>query len=61
MLDPETSAVTPAGSALGDTVEAIMLAARAWVLRFGSTPLGPWEQAVWLTGGLLHGQPPLPP
>jgi transposase-like protein len=60
-LDPEPVAVTPAGSELGDAVEAIMLAVRAWVLRFGRDDLGPWERAVWLTGGLLHGHPPLPP
>jgi uncharacterized protein DUF6431/Homeodomain-like domain-containing protein len=60
-LDPEPVAVTPAGSGLGDAVEAIMLAVRAWVLRFGHDGVGPWERAVWLTGGLLHGRPPLPP
>lgn len=60
-LDPEPVAVTPAGSGLGDAVEAIMLAVRAWVLRFGRDEIGPWERAVWLTGGLLHGQPALPP
>ncbi len=38
-----------------------MLAVRAWVLRFGRDDLGPWERAVWLTGGLRHGRPPLPP
>jgi hypothetical protein len=60
-LDPEHGAVTPAGSGLGDAVEAIMLAVRACVLRFGRDELGPWERAVWLTGGLLHGRPLLPP
>jgi hypothetical protein len=60
-LDPEPVAVIPAGSSLGDMVEAIMLAVRAWVLRFGRDDIGAWERAVWLTGGLLHGQPPLPP
>lgn len=60
-LDPEMGAVTPTDSQLGDAVEAIMLAVRGWMLRFGGSPLGPWELAVWLTGGLLHGQPPLPP
>src|SRR5579875_1335702 len=34
-LDPEPGALTPAGSELGDAVEAMMLAVRAWVLRFG--------------------------
>ena len=60
-LDPELGAVTPAESALADAVEAIMLAVRAWVLRFGLSEIKPWERAVCLTGGLLHGQPPLPP
>jgi Domain of unknown function (DUF6431) len=61
MLDPEPVAVTPAGTELGDAVEAIMLAVRAWVLRFGRDELGPWARAVWLTDGLLYGHPPLPP
>lgn len=60
-LDPEPVAVAPAGSDLGDAVEAIMLAVRAWALRFGRDGTGPWERAVWLTGGLLHGHPPRPP
>ena len=60
-LDPEPAAVCPAGSDLSDAVEAIMLAVRAWVLRFGRDHVGPWERAVWLTGGLLYGHPPLPP
>ena len=60
-LDPEPGPVAPAGSGLGDAVEAIMLAVRAWVLRFGRDELSPWERAVWLTGGMLHGRPPLPP
>jgi len=60
-LDPEPAAVTPAGSDLGDAVEAIMLAVRAWVLRFGRDEIGPWERATWLTGGLLSASPSLPP
>jgi hypothetical protein len=60
-LDPEPAAVCPAGSELGDTIEAIMLAVRAWVLRFGQESAGPWERAVWLTGGLLHGHGHAPP
>ena len=60
-LDPEPSAVIPAGSGLGDAVESIMLAVRAWVLRFGRDDIGGWERAMWLTDGLLHGRPPLPP
>lgn len=58
-LDPaQLAAVTPAPNALGDAVEAIMLAVRALVLRFGPAPAGPWETAVWLTSGLLSGLPP---
>jgi hypothetical protein len=60
-LDPAPAAVAPADSALGDAVEAIMLAVHAWMLRFGQDELGPWERAVWLTGGLLHGHLALPP
>ena len=60
-LDPEPVAIVPAASSLGDVIEAIMLAVRAWVLRFGRDDIGPWERAVWLTGGLLHGRPLLPP
>jgi hypothetical protein len=54
-------AVTPAGSELGDAVEAIMLAVRAQVLRFVPHRSGPWELATCITGGLLGGRPPLPP
>jgi len=58
-LDVQVGAVTPAGSELGDAVEAMMLAARAFRLRFGTADqTGAWERAVWLTGGLLHGRPP---
>ena len=60
-LDPEPAAVTATATTLGDAVEAIMLAVRAWALRFGKDSVGPWERAVWLTDGLLHGCPPLPP
>ena len=58
-LDPELGGVTPAGSELGDAVEAMMLAARAWTLRFGPG-MGAWQLAVALTGGLLAGVPPPP-
>ena len=60
-LDTEVAAITPMADSLGDAVEAIMLAVRAWVLRFGRDSVGPWARAVWLTGGLLHGHLPLPP
>lgn len=62
VLDPQSGAITPAGGGeLGDAVEAVMLAVRAWVLRFGRDPVGTWERAVWLTGGLLTGRPGVPP
>ena len=60
-LDPCQGPVTPAGSELGDAIEAVMLAVRAWVLRFGPSRTGPWEHAVWLTGGLLSGPTRAPP
>jgi hypothetical protein len=53
VLDPELGAVLPAGSDVADALEAIAIAARAWVLRFG--PAEPWEIASWLSGGLLLG------
>ena len=60
-LDVEVGAVAPAGSELGDAVEAMMLAVRAFRLRFGAgDPAGVWDRAVWLTGGLLHGRSPPP-
>jgi len=61
VLDPEPAVVCPTGSEIGDMVEAVMLAVRAWVLRFGRDHAGPWERAVWLTGGLLHGPGHAPP
>jgi hypothetical protein len=59
-LDPELGAVAPAGSELGDAVEALAIAARAWTLRFGPQQAGGWERVVELTGGLLAGVPPPP-
>jgi hypothetical protein len=58
LLDVELGAITPAGSELGDAVEALAIAARAWRLRFGTENAGGWERAVALTGGLLYGLPP---
>ncbi len=51
MLDPELGAVLPAGSGVADALEAIAVAARAWVLRFG--PAKPWQVASRLSGGVL--------
>lgn len=60
-LDPEPGPVRPAGSELADTVEAMMLAVRAWTLRFGPDRAGPWERVQSLTGGLLGATSSLPP
>lgn len=51
VLDPELGAVRPAGSGVADALEAIAVAARAWVLRFG--PGDPWQVASRLSGGVL--------
>jgi hypothetical protein len=50
-LDPEIGVVLPAGSGIADALEAIAVAARAWVLRFG--PGDPWQVASRLSGGGL--------
>ena len=50
-LDPELGPVLPAGSGVADALEAIAVAARAWVLRFG--PGDPWRIASRLSGGVL--------
>jgi Domain of unknown function (DUF6431) len=52
-LDPELGAVLPAGSGVADALEAIAVAVRAWVLRFG--PGEPWQIASRLSGGMLLG------
>ncbi len=51
MLDPELGAVGPAGDGVADALEAVAVAARAWVLRFG--PAEPWQVASRFSGGLL--------
>jgi hypothetical protein len=53
-LDPELGAMLPAGSGVADALEAIAVAVRAWVLRFG--PAAPWQIASGLSGGMLLGQ-----
>jgi hypothetical protein len=58
-LDPMSDPVKPAGSPLGDVVEALGSAVRACRLRLGIRA-GPWELAVALTGGLLCGSAPDP-
>jgi Helix-turn-helix domain len=51
VLDPGLGPVMPAGSDVADGLEAIAVAARAWVLRFG--PGDPWRIASVLSGGVL--------
>ena len=51
-LDPELGSVLPAGSVVADALEAIGVAGRAWVLRFGPWPV--WRIVSRLSaGGLL--------
>ena len=50
-LDPELGALLPAGGTVADALEAVAVAARAWVLRFG--PGDPWRIASSLSGGVL--------
>jgi Domain of unknown function (DUF6431)/Homeodomain-like domain len=51
VLDSEQGPVLPAGGGIADALEAIAVAVRAWVLRFG--PADPWQVASRLSGGLL--------
>lgn len=57
-LDVEIGAVLPAGGSVADAVEAIAVAARAWVLRFG--PGDPWRIASVMSGGVLLGNTSCP-
>lgn len=60
-LDVELGPIPPAGGVLADALEAIAVAARAWVLRFG---LGEaWQVASVLSGGVLlcNTSCPFPP
>ncbi|TMM06636.1 MAG: hypothetical protein E6G05_03905 [Actinobacteria bacterium] len=60
-LDPELGPVLPAGSGVADALEAIAIAARGWVLRFG--PGEVWPIAAVLSGGVLlcNTSCPFPP
>ena len=51
VLDPEVGPVLPAGSGIADALEAIAVAARGWVLRFGPEPV--WRIVASLSGGVL--------
>jgi len=53
LLDAELGPVLPAGSSVADALEAVAVAARAWVLRFGPGDL--WRIASSLSGGVLLG------
>jgi hypothetical protein len=50
-LDPGLGPIVPAAGGFADAVEAIAVAARAWVLRFGSRAV--WPLAAVLSGGRL--------
>lgn len=50
-LDVQLGALLPAGSSVADALEAVAVAARAWVLRFG--PGDPWRIVSVLSGGVL--------
>ncbi len=60
-LDPELGPVMPAGGGFADALEAVAVAVRAWVLRFGPGPV--WQLACWLSGGALlcNTSCPFPP
>lgn len=60
-LDVELGPVLPAGGVLADALEAIAVAVRAWVLRFGSRPV--WSLVSVLCGGVLlcNTSCPFPP
>jgi len=51
VLDPELAPILPAGSLFDDALEAIGVAVRAWVLRFGCRAV--WSLVAFLSGGLL--------
>lgn len=61
VLDPMLGPVLPAGGVLADALEATAVAARAWVLRFGSRPV--WPLVSVLSGGVLlcNTSCPFPP
>jgi hypothetical protein len=60
-LDPELGAIVAAAGGFADAVEAVAVAARAWVLRFG--PRAVWPLVAVLSGGVLlcNTSCPFPP
>jgi transposase-like protein len=61
VLDQELGSILPAGGVLADALEAIAVAVRAWVLRFG--PTAAWQLVSVLSGGrlLCNTSCPFPP
>ncbi len=59
-LDPELGPVLPAGGALADALEAIAVAARARVLRFGPGPVWSWVSVLSAGGLLCNTSSPFP-
>ncbi|MGH9094890.1 MAG: DUF6431 domain-containing protein [Acidimicrobiales bacterium] len=56
-LDPAQVPIAPAGSVVGDAIEAIGMAARAATLRFGPRPAWGWASAMsggWLLATRTH-------
>jgi hypothetical protein len=51
-LDAELGPIMPAGGSFADALEAIGVAARAWVLRLGRDR-GVWGLVAFLSGGVL--------
>jgi len=60
-LDPELGSVGPAGGGFADALEAIAVAARAWVLRFGSRAVWPLVSVLCGGGLLCNTSCPFPP
>jgi hypothetical protein len=61
VLEPKLGAIQPAGSALGDTVEALSIAPGRGCCASAEAVRVRWELAVWLTAGLCTvsvGDPP---
>ena len=56
-LDPIAGPFNPTGTPIGDMIDAVGRAVRAWICRFGPGP-GPWRLAAVLTdGGILACRP----
>ncbi len=60
VLDPELGPIVPAGGVVADALEAIAVAVRAWVLRFGPAPVWRIVSALSAGGLLCNTSTPLP-